>query len=72
MDKTRSTVSCRAPLENPAGEGGAKLLKFILTFVYKNVLFCSGRPSGRFGRSEIASKAMGSDSTGDPFKDEVL
>ena len=42
MDKTRSTVSCRAPPENPAGEGGAKLLKFILTFVYKNALFALG------------------------------
>ena len=72
MDKTRSTVSCRAPSENPAGEGGAKLLKFVFSFVYKNAPFCSGPPSGRFGRSEIASKAMGPDSTGDPFKDEVL
>ena len=59
-------------LENPAGEGGAEPLRFILTFVYQNALFCSGRPSGRFGRPRILSKAMGPDSTGYPFKDEVL
>ena len=59
-------------LENPAGEGGAKLLKFILTFVYQNALFCSGRPSGRFGRPGILSKAMGPDSVGYHFKDEVV
>ena len=71
--RERGWQHCAGPhLENPAGEGGSELLKFILTFVYQNALCCSGRPSGRFGRPGIISNAMGPDSTGDAFKDEVV
>ena len=41
-------------LENPAGEGGAEPLRFILTFVYQNAHVCSGQPSGRLHNEKQA------------------